>query len=110
MILYRSQLPGGDVDIDSKGTKGRETPVPFGHLPAGLPQDPATEQDDKVAFLGNGNELARQYEPAFRVIPANQCFKTTNAVIDARNDWLVMDDERSEERRVGKECRSRWSP
>ena len=25
------------------------------------------------------------------------------------NDWKAM-DERSEERRVGKECRSRWSP
>ena len=86
-------MSGGDVDIDSKGTKGRETPVPFGHLPAGLPQDPATEQDDKVAFFGNGNELAGQYKPAFRVIPANQCFKSTNVVIDTRNDWLVMDDK-----------------
>ena len=35
------------------------------------------------------------------------------------NDWLMdegwgsadfLDDNRSEERRVGKECRSRWSP
>ena len=25
-------------------------------------------------------------------------------------DALVLDDVRSEERRVGKECRSRWSP
>ena len=26
------------------------------------------------------------------------------------NTWKVSLDERSEERRVGKECRSRWSP
>ena len=25
-------------------------------------------------------------------------------------EWLDSDDVRSEERRVGKECRSRWSP
>ena len=24
--------------------------------------------------------------------------------------WLTLSDSRSEERRVGKECRSRWSP
>ena len=26
------------------------------------------------------------------------------------HDKILMDEERSEERRVGKECRSRWSP
>ena len=26
------------------------------------------------------------------------------------NGFEIVDDERSEERRVGKECRSRWSP
>src|SRR2546429_9947673 len=31
--------------------------------------------------------------------------------IPARNNWtLVVNKNRSEERRVGKECRSRWSP
>ena len=25
-------------------------------------------------------------------------------------DWITKDSPRSEERRVGKECRSRWSP
>src|SRR5574344_2915857 len=27
-----------------------------------------------------------------------------------KKEWYVYDDDRSEERRVGKECRSRWSP
>ena len=35
-------------------------------------------------------------------------------MIDRRNTaslkWDVEENERSEERRVGKECRSRWSP
>ena len=25
-------------------------------------------------------------------------------------EWMILQDMRSEERRVGKECRSRWSP
>ena len=29
---------------------------------------------------------------------------------EANCDVLAIDDKRSEERRVGKECRSRWSP
>ena len=28
----------------------------------------------------------------------------------AVSDWMEIEKERSEERRVGKECRSRWSP
>ena len=28
----------------------------------------------------------------------------------ARSEFIQVDAERSEERRVGKECRSRWSP
>ena len=27
-----------------------------------------------------------------------------------RKDWIKIEKARSEERRVGKECRSRWSP
>ena len=27
-----------------------------------------------------------------------------------RDEWLAKNADRSEERRVGKECRSRWSP
>src|SRR3712207_9226813 len=34
---------------------------------------------------------------------------TKEAMVDALKDNKV-DDKRSEERRVGKECRSRWSP
>ena len=33
-----------------------------------------------------------------------------NIVIDNEDEQLLLQHRRSEERRVGKECRSRWSP
>src|SRR5260370_15544571 len=33
-----------------------------------------------------------------------------NDLIAALDDGVIVEDARSEERRVGKECRSRWSP
>src|SRR2546426_4663108 len=30
--------------------------------------------------------------------------------LDVADGWVIVDLTRSEERRVGKECRSRWSP
>ena len=35
---------------------------------------------------------------------------TQNKMIDQNRDTIVRQTDRSEERRVGKECRSRWSP
>ena len=49
-------------------------------------------------------------EKMFKYLPS----KVYNALIDAIDNGAPLDrsiaDERSEERRVGKECRSRWSP
>ena len=42
-----------------------------------------------------------------------RCFTAVQALERARithPDVIVLDQSRSEERRVGKECRSRWSP
>ena len=39
--------------------------------------------------------------PAIDIVPVVEALKGTNVAVGA---------ERSEERRVGKECRSRWSP
>ena len=39
-----------------------------------------------------------------KVIPTEEMVQKIRAAVDARTD------DRSEERRVGKECRSRWSP
>ena len=47
-------------------------------------------------------------------LDANQMWRSFgHAIIDSSNYCFVAnpnDDDRSEERRVGKECRSRWSP
>src|SRR5215204_6730047 len=34
----------------------------------------------------------------------------TVGALEQSETWTILRDERSEERRVGKECRSRWSP
>src|ERR1035438_8497852 len=36
--------------------------------------------------------------------------RTNLAAANEAHDWRIFADFRSEERRVGKECRSRWSP
>jgi hypothetical protein len=64
-----------------RGGTGSKALLPFGHLPARLDQNPAAEQDNEVASLGYGNELAWRDEPAFGVIPANQCLETADAII-----------------------------
>ena len=45
--------------------------------------------------------------PAIDIIPVAEAVKGTNIQVGAENMYF---EERSEERRVGKECRSRWSP
>src|SRR3712207_6432911 len=55
------------------------------------------------ALLDRFNELAANYSDA----TADE-FADLQARIDAADAWNL--DTRSEERRVGKECRSRWAP
>ena len=41
----------------------------------------------------------------------NKCLKCKKCELgETRNNIVFSDGNRSEERRVGKECRSRWSP
>ena len=40
----------------------------------------------------------------------NRIGEITNVVTGIENKYTTNDEVRSEERRVGKECRSRWSP
>src|SRR5436853_875924 len=39
-----------------------------------------------------------------------ECDTTGITMAVTKHNWLVTDAQRSEERRVGKECRSRWMP
>ena len=67
--------------------------------------------------LQTGNDLGEKMKDAFSmafkrqykkaVIIGSDCPKLTPKII---NDAYRLLDSRSEERRVGKECRSRWSP
>ena len=85
------------------GTSPFQTPYGLWLLKRGL-AEPVKESD----AMFNGHIL----EPA----TAEWFAAKTGATIDysSEGDWIAADTEhdwrRSEERRVGKECRSRWSP
>src|ERR1051325_5874911 len=59
--------------------------------------------DDELVLGGATGELARAHDE--RAILGQQSFAATHGMLDERRRG-----QRSEERRVGKECRSRWSP
>src|SRR2546425_688847 len=67
---------------------------PYDDLADGLVPDDLPQQAKDRALLEHMNHVHRHAAARHTV---------------ARRDLLVQDD-RSEERRVGKECRSRWSP
>ena len=70
-------------------------------------QELESELKDKRLRLSNAGNIA---EAALEI---NDCFRSAqNAAEQYLNEIKAMreETERSEERRVGKECRSRWSP
>src|SRR5256885_17138788 len=56
----------------------------------------------EAVYVHNRDRAARRYSPA-------STFKIPHSLF-ALDAGLLRDEFRSEERRVGKECRSRWSP
>ena len=65
-----------------------------------------------IKIMGDDELRAKQTaEPNPKLIEKDTCLgikiKNPNIIND---DDEIIDDSRSEERRVGKECRSRWSP
>src|SRR2546430_16340803 len=57
--------------------------------------------------------LSRAGTKRGRISPAfcrRKLFWSNRARTFVRHHWAKKNDRRSEERRVGKECRSRWSP
>ena len=68
-----------------------------------LPADPA----NSIARLSNSHLDALEEETIFILREVAAAFERPALLFSGGKDSLVM---RSEERRVGKECRSRWSP
>src|ERR1035437_10021008 len=71
--------------------------------------DPAHSVRDSLAgHVPPGNLEVLEFDPQ----PSIARFREQNgpALREIAAAGTLLDDERSEERRVGKECRSRWSP
>jgi len=67
---------------------------------------PAPYDERKIFFdLGQGSQHVATIDQLYQRVAE----KVRNA-LDASNAAIFIRDDRSEERRVGKECRSRWSP
>ena len=87
--------------------------VTYYDLPQYRPFWRAVEALDVPFYLHPRNPLpswTRQYEGHSWLLGPNWAFSAETAVHALRLIGSGLFDERSEERRVGKECRSRWSP
>ena len=60
----------------------------------------------KLIPLGVAMQLPKGYEA--HIVPRSSTYKNFGLI--QANHCGIVDGSRSEERRVGKECRSRWSP
>ena len=68
----------------------------------GCGRDPVREEESPVGLIGQRGEACPHAPPSRSTLSADtgpECYELQVCVKD-----------RSEERRVGKECRSRWSP
>src|SRR2546427_11603892 len=95
------------------------TPLHFAVLLAVSSQSPTTQDADARALLQLEDDwalaLIRRDATVFRRLLADGFIYTEDDRTVSRDDLLRdivagPDTVRSEERRVGKECRSRWSP
>ena len=78
----------------------------FSSMPvSALAQDTMTEEDGPV------NEAEYDYDPVEPGFVSQACMEVNDPQEDGEpEDTVATRSIRSEERRVGKECRSRWSP
>ena len=92
-------------------------PSPAAHAQASFDCDKASRPVDRLIcglspLADADRQLAERYRVALAAAPDDA---TRSRRRDEQRSWLKQRDrqcaaERSEERRVGKECRSRWSP
>src|SRR5256885_15527269 len=83
----------------------RDEPLTAPSLTFLLRRYTATEREDLRAALESA--LARAVDSQLATAPCDERAAWLTLFVEAAG---VSADERSEERRVGKECRSRWSP
>ena len=78
----------------------------------------ATRIPELFGSLVFNERTMEQYVPQSAMDVWRGCLKSgqplplsaANEIADAMKTWALEHGARSEERRVGKECRSRWSP
>src|SRR5260221_14240487 len=90
--------------VPAATARAQETPKPpSSDTTISKPQFPVAKKPAApAASATNGEELDKT--------PANGPDKDSAEQIRKREEWFYKQRSRSEERRVGKECRSRWSP
>ena len=71
----------------------------------------AIERITKAAHLIDMNDIIREGNPTLRAVAEEVTFPLSDQeIILGEKMMQFLKHSRSEERRVGKECRSRWSP
>src|SRR5256886_17566685 len=92
------------------------------------PYEPAGDQPQAIAKLSEGLTAGAKHQALLGVTGSGKTFTVANVIKNVNKPTLVIShnktlaaqlyaefkgffpNNRSEERRVGKECRSRWSP
>ena len=69
-------------------------------------------EHDRYIYSRYGNPTVAMFEERLRIIEGAEAVYATSSGMSAVFTSLIalLESGRSEERRVGKECRSRWSP
>ena len=102
-----------NIQIYPVGKKVEEAVKKLGFVPQGSYQEMADKPSYMQAYELAGTLMKEFLEGRVdKVELIYHHFKSTGSQILTRDEYLPinLDKVRSEERRVGKECRSRWSP
>ena len=70
----------------------------------------AAPSGEWVAFVRDHNLYTRSLSDSGKGVERAVSTDGDKELLYGRLDWVYQEERRSEERRVGKECRSRWSP
>ena len=102
--VTKENTPNGRISVDINGGSER---LRYSLIGSYFTEDGMIVTDKKQNY--DLQLKLKKYNNADACIQCNQCsYVYPHAVI--RPFLLDEEDDRSEERRVGKECRSRWSP